>query len=375
MHRLLRLASYAVAFIITLAIALWATATLFLTGSDHSGFDLPRPVVMNSRKESAAHRAIANHIAADIAAHSLQSAPDLNTLRAQFDARGRQWPMRAVPTQVDAAGVRAEWVMDPAADPNRRVLFIHGGGYSMGSPASHRPITARLSQITRSAVLAIDYRLLPEHARTDGIEDCWTAYRWMIDNGPAGQAPARALFVVGDSAGGNLALVTIARARDEHARAADAVVVLSPQTDTTLASPSLVGNASTDIVQREGLGPLVGAPKAMSLWMLYWIYGINPRSPLVSPLRGNLSNLPPTLLQVSATEMFFDDVVRYANKARAQGSVAVLQTWPHTMHVWQAFAVPEADEAFEAIRKFVQLHTPANSRATTSSGAGTTVTP
>ena len=356
LSRARRLVLYALAVIVALAMGLWAAAALFLTGSDHGGYDTPRPVNVSNRVESAEHLRMATSIATGIAANSRQSRPDLNTLRAQFDERGRQWPIQAVVRPANAAGVRAEWVIDASADPNRRLLYIHGGGYSMGSPMSHRPITARLSQTTKSAVLAIDYRLLPEYTRMDGIADCWTAYRWILDNGPAGAARVHTLFVAGDSAGGNLALVTVARARNERVRAADAVVVLSPQTDTTLASPSLATNAPTDVVQSPSLGPLVRAPKAISLWMLYWLYGINPSSPLVSPLRGDLSNLPPTLLQVSATEMFFDDALRYANKARAQGSPAIVQSWPHAMHVWQAFAVPEADEAFAQIGTFVDRH-------------------
>ena len=99
------------------------------------------------------------------------------------------------------------------------------------------------------------------------------------------------------------------------------------------------------------------APKVLSLWITFLIHRINPSRPLVSPLLGDLSNLPPTLLQVSEAEMFLDDAVRYANKAKAHGSQVVLQTWPHVMHVWHAFEVPEADEAFVEVERFLAIHT------------------
>ena len=127
-----------------------------------------------------------------------------------------------------------------------------------GSPKSHRPITSRLSEIFGSAVLCVDYRLMPEHSRMAGIEDCRMAYSWIFDHGPEGAAPAESVVVAGDSSGGNLALSTIAWARDSGLRAADAVVVLSPQTDFTLASPSLKRNIDTDVTQGKSFGRRCG---------------------------------------------------------------------------------------------------------------------
>ena len=105
------------------------------------------------------------------------------------------------------------------------------------------------------------------------------------------------------------------------------------------------------------LGPFVKAPRVFSLWFSLLTSRINPSSPLVSPLLDDLSNLPPTLLQASEAEMFLDDAVRYANKASAHGSHAVLQTWPFVMHAWHAFQVPEADEAYAEIKGFLATHT------------------
>ena len=109
----------------------------------------------------------------------------------------------SVITPVDAAGVPAEWVVAPGADCSRRFLYIHGGAFMAGSPKGYRVLTDKLSEITNSAVLAIDYRLMPENKRLDCVEDCRTSYDWMLENGPQGPdatAPS-AVFVAGDSAG------------------------------------------------------------------------------------------------------------------------------------------------------------------------------
>lgn len=227
----------------------------------------------------------------------------------------------------------------------------------VGSAKSHRPVTDRLAKVTGFAVLAIDYRLLPEHARMDGLNDVRAAYQWILNNGPDGQARIDALVLAGDSSGGNMVLSSAAWARDADMRAADAVIAMSPQTDLTLSSPSLIKNIETDLMQGVSFGPVVKAPKVLKLLFSFMMHRINPSDPIVSPVLGDLSGLPPTLVQVSDAEMFYDDGARYVNKANAQGSFAQLQVWPGVMHVWQAFDVPEAEEAFAEMGKFVAERT------------------
>jgi len=256
---------------------------------------------------------------------------------------------------VVAGGVPGEWVLAPGVDPARRVLYIHGGAFIAGSPNSHRTITSRYSAEIGAAVLSIDYRLMPEHRRKDGIEDCRAAYRWILQNGPDGPSEPHWLYVSGDSAGGNLSLVVSAWARDAGLRKPDAVIALSPLTDSAYASPSLRNNVQTDTM----LGPLFGALVKIPKPLLAWLYLLETRfrqvNPEVSPLRGDLSNLPPTLIQVSEAEMLLDDARRYVNKARAAGSPARLQSWAGLLHVWQIFnpEVPEAEQAFGQIGKFI----------------------
>jgi acetyl esterase/lipase len=266
---------------------------------------------------------------------------------------GRVFDAQFIP--VDAGGVAAEWVLAPGADSSRRTLYIHGGAWMLGSPRSHRAITTQFSAITGGAVLAIDYRLMPEHPRMAGIEDCRSAYRWMLDNGPDGVAPADAVFVAGDSAGGNLTLSLIAWVRDQGLRAPNAAVALSPATDGTLGSPSLLNNIASDAMLGPLFGSLARVPRPVLLWAAWFQHRIRPNDPVVSPLFGDLANLPPLLIHASDMEMLLDDSVRYANKASAAGSPVTLQTWSHVVHVWHIFnpELTEARDAFEEIRKFL----------------------
>jgi acetyl esterase/lipase len=256
---------------------------------------------------------------------------------------------------VDAGGVPAEWVLAPGADPAKRVLYIHGGAFTMGSPKSHRRLTTRFSQITGGAVLAIHYRLMPEHRRMAGIEDCRTAYRWLLDNGPQGHSPAAKVWVAGDSAGGNLALSLLAWVRDAGLRPPNGAVALSPLTDGTLGSPSLRSNVASDPMIGRLFGWLAKVPHTPLLLYTWFQTRVNPSDPVVSPVYGDLARLPPVLVQASEAEMLRDDSRRYVNRAIAAGSPVKLQTWDHMVHVWHIFypELAEGREALEEVRKFL----------------------
>jgi len=257
---------------------------------------------------------------------------------------------------VDAGGVPAEWVLAPGADPSRRVYYIHGGAFIAGSPNSHRTITSAYSEIANAAVLAVDYRLMPENRRRDGIEDCQAVYRWILDNGPGEKSPPSRLYISGDSAGGNLSLVMSNWIRDEGLRAPDAVIALSPLTDSTYSGPSIRNNLLTDTMLGPMFGKLMKVPRPVLAWIYLLTTRYRPSNPQVSPLFGDLANLPPTLVHVSESEMLLDDARRYVNKARAAGSPAFLQTWAEMLHVWHIFhpEVPESRQAFEQIAKFLE---------------------
>jgi len=344
----------------------WAIARFYLQGEDLSRYDQSVGSAVGNtqtgeiREPSAEHQEVLGLLG------SLQETGErgrnrLAAMRDAMDAMGDDADLSGITvTPVSVNGVPGEWVADAGASPDRRLLYLHGGAFSLGSPRSHRAITTKFSRLAGVSVLAVDYRLIPENKRLDCLTDCQEAYRWILDNGPNGPQSVQTLFVAGDSAGGNLTLAVIAWARDEGLRAADGAIALSPATDASFASPSLAANAATD----QMLGPLFGRLIRVPRWLLSWFTlisnRVHPCDPRISPLRGDLGNLPPTLVHASEAEMLLDDARRYVNKATEAGSEATLETWHHMLHVWHIFeqTLPEAQEAFNHIGRFMELVEP-----------------
>jgi len=344
--------------VLVVLVLLFAINIFFLRGEDLSMHDQPRPQPMGAEREpSSAHRdAVGRMGEMSGVIDNVSRKEQLQLLRDYMDNMGMDVPFDGEVIPVDAGAIKGEWLIPPGADTRNRVLYIHGGAWMMGSPLSHRAITTRYASITGGAVFSLDYRLMPENTRQQGIDDCREAYRWILDNGPGGAEPARDVVISGDSAGGNLTLSLINWIRDEGLPAPTAAVALSPATDGTFASPSMKENVETDHM----LGPMFGKLLKVPRWILHWIALFNnrvrPSHPMVSPIYADLSGLPPTLVHVSAHEMLLDDAVRYVNKARAQGSPVELQAWNHMLHVWHIFVadMPEAQEAFAEIEAFIQ---------------------
>ncbi len=254
--------------------------------------------------------------------------------------------------------VTGEWALAKGANPNRRILYIHGGAFTVGSAISHRAVTSNLSEKTGCAVFSPNYRLMPENGRLASVKDCQTAYRWICGHGPDGPAELDKLAIIGDSAGGNLTLVMAQWARDNDVRPADAVVGISALTDSVYTSPSIRNNFETDIMLQPLVKPLMKIPTPVLAWLSWSKLKIKPKDPIISPVRGNLSGLPPTLLHASAQEMVYDDSVRYVAKAKEQGGDATLQSWSHLCHVWHIFdeMLPEAHQALDEIAAFLSKH-------------------
>lgn len=334
---------------------------VFLRGEELAQYDLPPGQRFTA--DGGSNEARDNVVASlGVGLEPVRRAPRrqrLALMREHMDSISETQDYHAAITEVDAAGVPAEWVMAPGTDPSRRVLYIHGGAFVMGSPRSHRNITSKFSAVANAAVLAIDYRLMPEHRRIHGIEDCRTAYRWIVEHGPDGHSAPTALFVGGDSAGGNLTLSLIAWVRDQPSlRQPDAAVALSPVTDLTLGSPSLKENMETDAMLAPMFRGLARIPRPILWWVALLQNRITPRNPVISPVFGDLSGLPPTLVHASESELLVDDGRRYVNRAVASGSVARLQTWPDMVHVWHMFhpQLPEANAAWTEIESFLAEH-------------------
>ena len=262
---------------------------------------------------------------------------------------------------VNADGVSAEWVIAPNvdADNNRRLLYIHGGAFIAGSPKSHRIITSKLSEISNCSVLAIDYRLMPEHPRMAGIEDCRHSYQWLLDHGPQGRKPASTMFVAGDSAGGNLTLSLLAWLRDTGVMPPNAAVALSPITDLRMRSPSIRDNLQLDIMLKPLAHRIAKLPRIVLSIAARLLAKHNTKDPVVSPLLGDLSRLPPVLVLASEHEILRDDGRRYVNKAIAAGTNATFLSSEEMPHVWPIFypQLPEARLAFDCIDTFFEQHT------------------
>ncbi len=267
--------------------------------------------------------------------------PKLRQLTGRMDGRfGRA--KRPIPAQpVEVAGVRATWVGDPSLAARGTLLYLHGGAWCVHLPATYLAFAGELSARTGFRVLLVDYRLAPEHPFPAAIDDCLAVYRWLVESGYA----RRPLAIAGDSAGGNLSLVTLMRARDAGLPLPDCGVLLSPATDLTLTGPSLQYNADADVMFSSAAGDLLPD---------LYCPGQLRTNPLVSPLFGNWTGLPPLLFHAGSTEMLLDDSVRAHDRARQAGTTADITVYRDLPHVFQVLRwLPESRVANQAVADFI----------------------
>lgn len=244
---------------------------------------------------------------------------------------------------VDANGVPSEWVTAPEADSTRAMLYLHGGGYVIGSIVSHRELAARLSRATGSRVLVIDYRMAPENPFPAAVEDATAAYRWMLANG----FDSTHITIAGDSAGGGLTVATLVALRDAGVPLPALGVCISPWIDMEAIGESMTARAELD--------PMVGREGLLDFAKMY-LNGADPRTPLAAPLYADLTGLPPLLVQVGTSETLYDDSTRLAERAKAAGVDVTLEPWEEMIHVWHLFApiLPEGQQAIERIGEYVR---------------------
>lgn len=245
--------------------------------------------------------------------------------------------------KVDAGGVPAEWVSAPGADADRAVLYLHGGGYNAGSPASHRELAGRLSAASGGRVLSLDYRLAPEHPFPAAVGDATAAYRWLLAQGVASARMA----IAGDSAGGGLTLATLVALRDAGDPLPAVGVCISPWVDLEMKGESMTTRAKLD--------PMVGREGLLEAAAMY-LAGADPRTPLAAPLYADLRGLPPLLIQVGTSETLYDDSIRLDERARAAEVDVTFEVWDEMVHVWHLFAamLPEGQRAIEAIGEYLR---------------------
>jgi len=272
----------------------------------------------------------------------------LDDFRKRFEDFSAQFSTSkdAKSTSVNAGGVPAEWIAAPGAAEDRVILYLHGGGYVIGSINTHRELMIRFSRAANARVLGLNYRLAPESPFPAAVEDATAAYRWLLAQGIK---PNR-IAVAGDSAGGGLTVATLVSIRDAKLPTPAAGVCLSPWVDMEGLGESMTTRASVDpMVQKAGLQMMANL----------YLSGKDPRTPLAAPLYADLKGLPPLLIQVGDSETLLDDSTRIAERAKGAGVSVKLEVWPEMVHVWQLFAstLPEGQQAVEGMGKFVREHT------------------
>jgi acetyl esterase/lipase len=245
--------------------------------------------------------------------------------------------------ETSAGGVPAEWVKGAETDPARVVLYLHGGGYVLGSINTHRALAARIAQASGTRSLVIDYRLAPEHPFPAAVDDATAAYDWLLGQGVAPECVA----IGGDSAGGGLTFATLVALKERGRPLPGAAFALSPWIDLEGLGESMTTKAEADpMVQKDGLSQM----------SLLYAGQDELRNPLAAPLYADLSGLPPMLVQVGTAETLLDDSIRIVDRMREAGGEVELETYEDLIHVFQAFApaVPESLDAIERIGAFLK---------------------
>lgn len=263
---------------------------------------------------------------------------------ALFNAWMRWVPAPVIISPQGFGHFSGEWVRARRdLSESKVILYLHGGGYFFASPALHRPITWRLSYVTRRPVLAIDYRMAPDFTIEDARDDAVTAYRFLLDAGYG----AKDIIIGGDSAGGHLTLLTLQTLRDRGLPLPRLGLCISPWADLSCESPSYAENRWRD--------PMLAAPMVRRLARFYVRDG-NPYNPVLSPLHGDMHGLPPLMIITGDREILRDDGKRLAERARGAGVPVHYIEWPEMTHVFMMFStwLPEGRASFRHIGQFVR---------------------
>lgn len=271
----------------------------------------------------------------------LGSRIDIAALRSRMEKLNKQAEPGIRRQPLHCNEVAAEWLTPDDFQPDRVLLYIHGGAFVARTPELHAAMVAPWCRALNARALMVDYRLAPEHPYPAALDDCCAVYDWLLGQG----IDLEGVVIAGDSAGGNLALATLQRMRAERKPLPVGAVLLSPFLDFTLGGESVLGNAGHDPVFSLKFG--IGIRN-------FYAAPADYANPGVSPLFGNFEGLPPTLLQVGSSEMLLDDSVRASVLANAAGVAVQLEIWERLPHVFQAIAaLPQARDATRNILHFI----------------------
>jgi monoterpene epsilon-lactone hydrolase len=282
-------------------------------------------------------------------ASASQPPPTLKELRATFVPGDRLHPVPddVLVRDVNAGGVPAHWLDAPGVDTDRVLLFLHGGGYELGSLRSDGELAARLGRASGMRVLFPEYRLAPEHPFPAAIDDVLAAWRWLRTDQ---NLSAGSLAVAGDSAGGGLTVALLVATRDTAEALPAAAVLMSPTVDLTSSGASMTERVDQDPIS---------TPALLASFASDYLAGADPKTPLASPLFASLAGLPPLLVQVGTADLLLSDSERLAAAATAAGVDVTLEVGEGLPHVYQLLrGTPEAAEATERIGKFLRARVP-----------------
>jgi acetyl esterase/lipase len=301
------------------------------------------------RKVDAEEKRLALMMRALKAVHTAGSAEsmapeDLERQRAAQELLGRLvTPMIGMQWEpFDLQGMKAAWVrLEWGHDRHKVILYCHGGGYTSGNLGYSRPLASKLSQATGWETLCFEYRLAPEHPYPAAVEDALKAWDYLMYQGYG----ARDVTVAGDSAGGNLALVLLQRLKATGRQLPGHLVLMSPWTDMTASGASYT--------QRAQLDPSITKEYIYAVRKAY--AGKEPLdSPMLSPLFGDFTGFPPTLVQVGSCELLYSDAEQLQKRMAQAGVFCRLEEWGEMWHVFQMYPIKRAGEAMDHIRDFLQ---------------------
>jgi epsilon-lactone hydrolase len=261
---------------------------------------------------------------------------DLPAIRRELIHKARSKLPKGVSALPVSGVVRGEWLTTIAPARGKAVLYFHGGGYVVGAPVTHRPITGRLADLLNTKVFALDYRLAPENPCPAAIQDAIKCWEWLLTQG---YRPGN-ILLAGDSAGGGLVLALMQAIARSGGQQAGLALLFSPWTDLTGTVPSVHENAENCAwFTPEQLGFIADQYRGNQ----------SAESPTVSPLHGDMAGLPPIILYASDSEILRDDTVLLAEKIRAGGGSAEIEVWHGLPHAWPLFAglIPEADRCLK----------------------------
>lgn len=271
----------------------------------------------------------------------------LEEMRAQFDDGGADPAADIEIKALTANGIPCELHMPPGADTDRVIMYVHGGGYVIGSLKSHRATVAELARAAGCRALAVDYRLAPENPHPAAVDDSVAAYNWLRSSG---YEPGK-IVIAGDSAGGGLTVGTLVAIRDAGLPLPAAGVCISPWVDLEATGESYQ--------TRKDIDPMVTHALIAPMGKAYMGENGDLRAPTASPINADLTGLPPLLIQVGSAEVLYSDAESLAKNAEAAGVEATLEEWPDMVHVWHLFHqnLEDGRKAIARIGEFVKEKT------------------